>query len=122
MTHYNITCRKINGNGTELKSIPGYIFSFGGGRYGVSNKGFNENGELVKLYGWTVTELTTGFVCYGRRERTRQEAINAFVKAIKDDVTGYKASIQAAIDKYLEQGNTDANAGLIPKNEILIAR
>ena len=122
MTHYNITCVGKPGKGTEAKSIPGYIFSFGGGRYGVTNKQYNEAGEIVTGGGWKITELTTGFICYGKYARTKREAVDGFIKALAGDANGYKATIEQAISRYFEKGNKDANPGLIPKNEILIAR
>ena len=106
-TAYNIRVRH-NGKNT-IVPVPGYLFSFGGFRFGVTNV----SADGKKMNAWTVSELSTGLMV-NYCNPTKKAAIEATIKAVKER--------RAAIENALKMnGLEDANPGLIPADVIYTA-
>ena len=89
---------KRNGMDCPLRTVTGYTFSYRGFNFGVTNR--NQDGS--KSSHWTVTELTSGYICgYGQ---TRMTAI-----------TGLTENVLEEVKKGLQKIEDSANPGLIPK-------
>lgn len=109
--NYNISVFNKK-KGAKRVSIPGYIFIFGGLRFGISNY-YSSTGKAVKGYAWTITELTTGYsIGHMFSAAKRKDAIQ---KLTVENVHMMK-SIRAAVSAY---NGKDVNPGLIPNNEFL---
>lgn len=109
-TNYNIQGKF--GNEPFITALPGYIFYYGGNRYGVTNYYKCPNGKVEKSNYWSISELTTGYSVVPCK-RTRKEAIDELINRRLTD------GIKKAVKMYLDNGGKDANPSLIPDNEFL---
>ena len=116
-TKYNITYKHVNGRKKYHKTITGRVFTFGGVRFGLSKITVTAAGNLIEYNEYIVTELTTGFSA-GRMfsARTQKEVIS---RLTGDAGKKYLQMIRSRIAEYLNAGNKDANAGIIPAEDVL---
>lgn len=110
--NYNISVFDTKENAKKLVSIPGYIFYFGGLRFGISNY-YSFDGKAQKGTTWTITELTTGYsIGYMFSAEKQKDAIHNLTV----EYVNRADSIRTAVSAYKGK---DVNPGLIPNNEFL---
>lgn len=116
-TEYNITCRNPKTGKPETRTVKGRIFNYSGVRFGMSRDTWNANGAPLKHCAYILTELTTGYSCgFAFEDRTQKGVIS---RLTGDAGKKYLHMIRTAVEKWTTAGNADANAGIIPAEDVL---
>ena len=86
----------VNRNGMDcpLRTVTGYTFSYRGFNFVVTNR--NQDGNKSSL--WTVTELTSGYICgYGQ---TRLAAIAGLTESVLKNIKKSLQQIEESANPY----------------------
>lgn len=99
---YNIRVRAKDG--VELKPVHGYVFSYKGLRFGVTNR--NADGKTCSA--WAITELSTGMIATNICRKTRKETVEGFSQQCNDEILN---KMEQLVEKFLSN-NQDSNPAI----------